>query len=323
MTTNVLTPAPVEPPRRQAGKPILVATDGLPHSDGAVIVGTALASARGADLHVLAVQRPLALIVPDAPELLQPDIRAKLLAALAGVVRAQRLRVAPTTNAEPPEPEILSGDPSQVVSRAAIGLGAQLIVAGLGEHDVLDRIFGDETALKLARASRVPLLAVPPERLTPPRVGVVGIDFSEASFQAARITLRLLPANGVLHLVHVLPRERQLLEPWITEPAYDRIVDHNFRRMRARLGEHADISIRQTIRVGDPARALLEYTQHVGADLIATGSHGHGFLSRLVLGSTTTKVLRGAHCAVLVVPSARVAEEEADAQCVTTSLKWP
>jgi nucleotide-binding universal stress UspA family protein len=311
MTTKVATQALVEHPSREVGKPVLVATDGLPQSDGAIIVGTALASARGADLHILAVQRPLALIVPHAPELLEPDIGAKLIADLTRVARAQCRRVAPATaNAPAPEPEVLTGDPSQIVSHAALDRGAQLVVVGIGEHDVLDRMFGDETALKLARVSRVPLLAIPAWSLTIPGTAVVGIDFSEASVQAARTAQRLLPAGGALYLVHVIPRERQLLEPWLTERAYDRIVNHNFRRLRARVGERLGISVHQTIRVGDPGRALLEYGQQVGADLIATGSHGHGFVSRFVLGSTTTKVLRGAHCAVLVVPSGPFAAEE-------------
>ncbi|MCY7379971.1 MAG: universal stress protein [Gemmatimonadaceae bacterium] len=39
-----------------------------------------------------------------------------------------------------------------------------------------------------------------------------------------------------------------------------------------------------------------------GADLIAAGTHGHGSVARAVLGSVTSDLLRGAHCAVLLVP---------------------
>ena len=37
-------------------------------------------------------------------------------------------------------------------------------------------------------------------------------------------------------------------------------------------------------------------------DLIVAGSHGHNFLSRLLLGSVSTRLVRSAHCSVLVAP---------------------
>jgi hypothetical protein len=62
------------------------------------------------------------------------------------------------------------------------------------------------------------------------------------------------------------------------------------------------VRIEEAVLSGDPAKELAMYAGSVGADLIATGSHGHGYVSRLVLGSVTTKLLRTAKCAVLVIP---------------------
>jgi hypothetical protein len=64
------------------------------------------------------------------------------------------------------------------------------------------------------------------------------------------------------------------------------------------------VSVDDCVLSGDPARELLAYAARVGADLVAAGSHGHGFISRLVLGSVTTKLLRAARCSVLVIPPA-------------------
>lgn len=55
--------------------------------------------------------------------------------------------------------------------------------------------------------------------------------------------------------------------------------------------------------LGDPSvEGLLEETQSLGADLIIVGSHRHGELYNLLVGSVTDNILRRAHCPVLVVP---------------------
>ena len=53
---------------------------------------------------------------------------------------------------------------------------------------------------------------------------------------------------------------------------------------------------------GDPATELLAFAAGVHADLIATGSHGYGFVARMLVGSVTTRILRCATRSVLTVP---------------------
>jgi nucleotide-binding universal stress UspA family protein len=55
---------------------------------------------------------------------------------------------------------------------------------------------------------------------------------------------------------------------------------------------------------GTPVAAITEFAERVGADLVATGSHGHSRIDRLLLGSVSTGLVRNAHCAVLVAPQA-------------------
>jgi nucleotide-binding universal stress UspA family protein len=52
---------------------------------------------------------------------------------------------------------------------------------------------------------------------------------------------------------------------------------------------------------GDPATELLRFGVNVHADLIATGSHGHGFVARLLVGSVATRIVRASTCSVLTV----------------------
>ncbi len=53
-----------------------------------------------------------------------------------------------------------------------------------------------------------------------------------------------------------------------------------------------------------PAEALLQATRDLACDLVVLTSRGRGGIHRWLLGSVAAKVIRGAHCPVLVVPRA-------------------
>jgi nucleotide-binding universal stress UspA family protein len=53
---------------------------------------------------------------------------------------------------------------------------------------------------------------------------------------------------------------------------------------------------------GSPLHALLDYTHKVGADLVILGSHGHGAVAALLLGSVAEGMVRKAVVPTLVIP---------------------
>jgi nucleotide-binding universal stress UspA family protein len=57
---------------------------------------------------------------------------------------------------------------------------------------------------------------------------------------------------------------------------------------------------------GSIVEKILDQAAEHGAGLIVIGSHGHGALYSLLVGSVTTGVLKNAPCPVLVVPADRV-----------------
>ncbi len=63
-----------------------------------------------------------------------------------------------------------------------------------------------------------------------------------------------------------------------------------------------DVRLRMEARDGGAVRTILEEANALPADLVVMGTHGHGGLDRLILGSVTEKVLRKASCPVLTVP---------------------
>src|SRR5206468_779697 len=67
-----------------------------------------------------------------------------------------------------------------------------------------------------------------------------------------------------------------------------------------------ELNAQPALRVGNPYEEIVSAAKEMGADLIVIGSHGHGGLGRLLLGSTAERVLQYAPCAVLVVKDATV-----------------
>jgi nucleotide-binding universal stress UspA family protein len=54
------------------------------------------------------------------------------------------------------------------------------------------------------------------------------------------------------------------------------------------------------LRVGDAAKEIVELAEELGVGLVLLGSNGRGRISRALMGSVSTSVLRHAHCSVLV-----------------------
>jgi nucleotide-binding universal stress UspA family protein len=65
-----------------------------------------------------------------------------------------------------------------------------------------------------------------------------------------------------------------------------------------------EVATRQKID-GLPAELILQTCEEEEADLIIIGSHGHGAVYNLLVGSVTAGVLKSVKCPVLLVPSPR------------------
>jgi nucleotide-binding universal stress UspA family protein len=280
--------------------PVIVASDGREQSDPALVAGRIFAGDDPASLRVLTVVNALPMLTPEAGLPYSADVDASQRADRKRLVVEQIGRLwsdEPRVNVE-----VYDGEPATRIADVAHKADASLIVVGVGRHRVVDRIFGDETALQLARAADVPVLAVAEGMTGAPRRIVVGVDFSETSLRAARLAIELAAPGAIVHLVHVESRDIAIYDWSATGGAYHEDSSYALRRMRDLLHLPEGMSADRVLVYGDPGGELLRFAENVQADLIATGSRGHGRVARMLIGSVATKVLRGATCSVLMVP---------------------
>ena len=282
--------------------PVIVATDGRDQSDAALVAGGLLAGASDERLRVITVLKPMPIVSPEAQLPVSPDVEASRRAEAKRTVREQLGRVwnVPFDASV----EVYDGDPATTIANVAHESNASMIVSGLGRHRVMDRLFGDETALRLIRVAAVPVLAVGGQFTAAPTRIVVAIDFSETSLRAARLALELAAPAATIYLAHVAPRDATLYDWNGWGSNYKQDAGEGLQRMREQLRVPADMIVQRVLLQGDPATELLAFAASVNADLIATGSHGHGFVARMLIGSVTTRILRCSTCSVLTVPHA-------------------
>lgn len=131
---------------------------------------------------------------------------------------------------------------------------------------------------------------------------VVPVDFSEESLAAIDTALQITGSSKILHVIHVLP-ELSPLEPgevWETISEQSR-TEHAERTLRERLSDSTYAGINIEVLFGDPGHAVVRRAEELQADMIVLPSHGRTGLAHLLIGSVAERVVRFAHCPVLVL----------------------
>jgi nucleotide-binding universal stress UspA family protein len=278
---------------------LLVASDGTERSDGALRVALARAAATNAAVEVLTVAKWEPTGSPEGM-LLWQEINQVRRGAQRRAVEAQLERITGVPRVH--GVTVLDGNPAYVISRVALERRAALVVVGLGRHSLSDRLFSDETALQLARISRVPVLAVPEDAVGNVSHAVVAVDFGELSDRAAQAAIDAVGDQGTVELVHAMPYVQENPFSVGDQEPYERWTMTQLEAVEGRLVIPSGVRVKCRAIRGRAAQAVLEYARSVDADLIATGTHGRGFVARAVLGSVASTLLRGATCGVLSVP---------------------
>jgi nucleotide-binding universal stress UspA family protein len=173
-------------------------------------------------------------------------------------------------------------------------------------------VFGTETALQVIRVSHLPVLAVPEDQESIPTSAVLGVDFSLFSQKAGEAAVFLMQEPWQAHLIHVMSGMEflpNMSENW--RRAYEGELEERLEELGKGLEARGEGTVEAHVLEGEPAHELLEFVEGRGIDLIVAGSHGHSFVGRLLMGSVSTRLIRGSKVPVLVVPPVDLWEEDA------------
>lgn len=136
----------------------------------------------------------------------------------------------------------------------------------------------------------------------PRKIVLVPIDFSDDSFTAMDTAPELVDDPAHLHVIHVLPvleaNDPGVIWHLIDDESRSQHAGEALRQELIKRG-HAETQI--VIRFGDPGHEIAQYAEEVDAGLIIVSSHGQSALARLLIGSVADRVVRLAHCPVLVL----------------------
>lgn len=136
----------------------------------------------------------------------------------------------------------------------------------------------------------------------PCKLVVVPVDFSGFSVDSIRTALEFVEKPDQLHVVHAVPH-LDYMSPGMEWGA----IDDESREQSVRahfdefLDEHGIHGVTSVVLSGDPGTEIAEYAEQSDADLIAIPSHGYHGFKRFVLGSVAERVVRHAHCPVLIL----------------------
>jgi len=149
---------------------------------------------------------------------------------------------------------------------------------------------------------------------------LVAIDFSETTGEIVTHTCTLADAlRAKVFLLHVIAPATPVLDmensieplmPAQEQPAsQEGILPES--RAREQLLEIAEtlktrgIEVSAHIAHSDEVKAIIEAAERFRAGMIILGSHGHGALYHLLIGSVSEGVVRRAQCPVVIVPAGK------------------
>jgi nucleotide-binding universal stress UspA family protein len=192
-------------------------------------------------------------------------------------------------------------------------LHAGLVVMGTHGRSGFERLFLGSTVEKVLRKAACPVMTVPrrapdimPVGLVPFARILCAVDFSPQSRVALTYAVSLTnEANAelsVVHVVEIFPQFQELMAP--TPPDVDAWMNDARRRLHEVVPEapRSQCTIKEVVTSGKPYREILSAATNGNSDLIVMGVHGRGAADRF-FGSTTSHVVRDAHCPVLTLRS--------------------
>lgn len=139
---------------------------------------------------------------------------------------------------------------------------------------------------------------------------LIATDGSPASIEAARRAGELLRSADQITLLSVLTEvpgddaggfEGSVYSPGEQEQLWKREMAEAGEELERTAAALSTAKVDKRIEVGDVGGTVCRVAADLHVDVIVVGSHGHGAIARILLGSVSEQVVRHAPCPVLVV----------------------
>jgi nucleotide-binding universal stress UspA family protein len=199
---------------------------------------------------------------------------------------------------------------AQVALPRLAGRDDILVVGSLGTTGFVADLMGT-VATAVIRHATCPVIVVPGEAGLPhgDRLGsvTVGVDGSASSDVALRWAYDLAANGGAgeLRVVHAWETSPGIYMevPEVPTGRYEQrgrnTLDHAVQRLAEETGGLGQLPVTKILSSEVSRVALTEASR--STDLLVIGSHGHGVVARMLLGSISRSVVEHAQCAVAVI----------------------
>jgi nucleotide-binding universal stress UspA family protein len=294
-----------------AWKPIIVGVDGTPESLRAAELAAQIASAAGARLipvHAVPVIPAFTGVTGIEPVVFSPELQNELMRSSRAQITRALEQVLPPAAVE--RLDVQNGPAPFILAEAARTWQAELVVLGGKQHGALARGLGRSTAHYLVRKLDVPVLVVGDSPAPITKV-LVAVDLSPTSAPTVAAAQRLAGLFGArLRLLHVIEPLR------FTDLAPDSWDELDYERRSEELFDRFVTPFKgvpkedRVVRRGIPAEMIAGEAGAWYANMVVEGSHGKGWVDRILVGSTTERLVTELPTSILVVPSRAVGKTE-------------
>ncbi|MRG94737.1 universal stress protein [Polyangium spumosum] len=294
------------------GDVVLVATDLSESADVAIKLGHEYAERAGGKLVVCHVVHEVLRSAPLFPQAVQADmeavIHAESRAAAAVEDRVKEITGRPSNGFEV---RIESGGADAAILRVAEEVAATLVVTGSRGLTGIARLLLGNVAERIVRYAHCPVLVARSHART--NKVLASTDLSELSQPGIALAGQVAAMQGatltVLHSLDILPAPAFGFTvpfggaPVVPPPELIEQMRTGADGVLAGIIERMGMKAERRVTDGDAATAVLRTAEELDAELVVVSTHGRTGLARVALGSVAEKIVRGAHCSVLVARS--------------------
>ena len=134
----------------------------------------------------------------------------------------------------------------------------------------------------------------------PRQTVLVPVDYSDESQGALAVGRDAVATSGVLHVTHIIPSPPVgMVSPGTSS---EERAQHGMAQLEQFLCQAGiEGCLKLHILEGDPGHEIVKLADALKAELIVMPSHGRTGLAHVLIGSVAERVVRLAHCPVLVL----------------------